>query len=99
MQDSIQEFKALKDQQKMLFSMAQDQEVIEKREEVNKLREITKIIQTEQKFELDKNLQVFLALNREEKHLRKELVDKQHEVEYKEKFLKKIQVTQQHRNQ
>ncbi len=44
MQESIQEFKALKDQQKTLFSMAQDQEVVEKREEVNKLREITKII-------------------------------------------------------
>lgn len=44
MKESIQEFKALKDQQKILFSMAQDQEVVEKREEVNKLREITKII-------------------------------------------------------
>ena len=83
----------------MLFSMAQNQEVIEKRDEVNKLREITKIIQSEQKFELDKNLQVFLALNREEKHLRKELVDKQQEVEYKERLLKKMQVTQQHRVQ
>ena len=83
----------------MLFSMAQNQEVIEKRDEVNKLREITKIIQSEQKFELDKNLQVFLALNREEKYLRKELVDKQQEVEYKERLLKKMQVTQQHRVQ
>ena len=77
--------------------MAQEQEVVERREEVNKIREITKIINTEQKYELDKNLQVFLALNREEKHLRKELVEKQHEVDYKEKYLKKMQVAQQHK--
>ena len=64
---------------------------------MNKIREITKIIHTEQKYELDKNLQVFLALNREEKHLRKELVEKQHEVDYKEKYLKKMQVAQQHK--
>jgi ABC-type Fe3+/spermidine/putrescine transport system ATPase subunit len=31
-------------------------------------------------------------LNREEKNLRKELVEKQFEVEYKEKFLKKMQI-------
>jgi hypothetical protein len=59
---------------------------------VNKVREISKIIQNEQKAELDKNMQIFLHLNREEKNLRKELVDKQNEVEYKEKYLKKVMV-------
>jgi hypothetical protein len=37
-------------------------------------------------------MQIFLHLNREEKNLRKELVDKQNEVEYKEKYLKKVMV-------
>ena len=57
----------------------------EKRDEVNKIKEISKIIQSEQKNELGRNLQVFLALNREEKNLRRELVDKQVEVEFKER--------------
>jgi len=43
---------------------------------VTKVREITKIIQQEQKGELQKNLNLFLTLNKEEKMLRKELVDK-----------------------
>jgi len=41
---------------------------------------------------LERNLQVFLALNKEERNLRKELVDKQLEVDYKEKYLKKMVV-------
>jgi hypothetical protein len=48
----------------------------EKREEVNKAREISKLIHGEQKDELDRNLQAFLNLNKEEKSLRKELVEK-----------------------
>lgn len=75
-----------------------DKYLEQKREEVNKAREINKIIQTEQKGELDKNLQVFLHLNKEEKALRKELVEKQMEVDFKEKFLKKVHVVQQHKN-
>ena len=63
-----------------------------KKEDVNKIREISKIIQSEQRTELDRNMQVFLHLNKEEKNLRKELVEKQTEVEYKEKYLKKIVV-------
>lgn len=63
-----------------------------KREEVNKNREISKIIHNEQKEELDRNLMAFLALNKEEKVLRKELVEKQMEVDYKEKYLKKVNV-------
>ena len=35
---------------------------------------------------------MFLNLNKEEKNLRKELVDKQLEVDYKEKYLKKVNV-------
>ena len=64
----------------------------EKREEVNKVREISKIIHCEQKNELQKNLSVFLTLNKEEKLLRRELVEKQMEVDFKEKYLKKMNV-------
>jgi hypothetical protein len=41
-----------------------------------KTREIKKIIKTEQEKELDKNLQMFLNLNNEERLLRQELADK-----------------------
>ena len=47
-----------------------------KKDEVSKAREINKIIQNEQKGELNKNLSIFLHLNKEEKNLRKELVEK-----------------------
>jgi hypothetical protein len=40
---------------------------------------------------------VFLSLNREERHLRRELVEKQGEVELKEKCLRKMQVQEQHK--
>jgi hypothetical protein len=43
-------------------------------------------------------LSIFLNLNKEEKALRKELVDKQMEVDFKEKYLKKVNVLQQHKN-
>ena len=52
----------------------------EKRQDVVKQREIKKIIKNEQKTELDRNIQVFLHLNKEEKGLRKELCDKQIEL-------------------
>jgi hypothetical protein len=42
-------------------------------------------------------MQMFLHLNKEEKNLRKELVEKQNEVEYKEKYLRKIIVQGQHK--
>lgn len=48
----------------------------EKKQEVTKQRDIKKIIKNEQKAELDRNIQVFLHLNKEEKGLRKELCDK-----------------------
>lgn len=47
-----------------------------KRQEVNKQREIKRIIKSEQGNELNKNLSVFLNLNNEERILRQELVDK-----------------------
>lgn len=50
------------------------------RQEVAKQREINRIIKTEQNNELTKNLSVFLNLNNEERILRQELVDKQHEL-------------------
>lgn len=53
-----------------------DKYIEDKREEVNKIREISKIIHNEQKNELQKNLSVFLTLNKEEKILRRELVEK-----------------------
>ena len=52
----------------------------ERKMEVMKQRDIEKIIKTEQKQELDRNIQVFLHLNKEEKGLRKELCDKQMEL-------------------
>ena len=64
---------------------------------MNKVRFISKIINTEQKNELQKNLAVFLTLNKEEKLLRRELVEKQMEVDFKEKYLKKMNVVQMHK--
>lgn len=58
------------------------------RQEARKAREIHKIIKEEQSSELAKNLNVFLNLNNEERILRQELVDKQHELQHKEKQLK-----------
>ncbi len=58
------------------------------KQEVAKQREIKRIIKTEQNNELTKNLSVFLNLNNEERILRQELVDKQHELQAKEKQLK-----------
>ena len=78
--------------QKSLFKTHEERLLDLKKEDVNKIREISKIIQSEQRTELDRNMQVFLHLNKEEKNLRKELVEKQTEVEYKEKYLKKIVV-------
>lgn len=55
------------------------------KQEVAKQREIKRIIKTEQNNEMTKNLSVFLNLNNEERILRQELVDKQHELQAKEK--------------
>jgi len=62
-----------------------------------KQRDIKQIIKNEQKAELDRNIQVFLHLNKEEKGLRKELCDKQVELQYKEKYLKRVNVRHQHK--
>jgi hypothetical protein len=48
--------------------------------------------------ELERNMQVFVHLNKEERELRRELCDKQVELEFKEKFLKRVNVRQQHKN-
>jgi hypothetical protein len=50
------------------------------KQEAKKQREIHKIIKEEQKHEVDKNLNVFVNLNNEEKILRQELVQKQTEL-------------------
>ena len=63
-------------------------QVENKRLEVNKQREIKRIIKSEQNNELNKNLSVFLNLNNEERILRQELVDKLQECEANEKKLK-----------
>jgi hypothetical protein len=91
------EFKESQAQSSNQLKFTTDKFIEVRRDEVNKTREIAKIIQTEQKSELERNLHLFLNLNREEKHLRRELVDKQVEVEYKEKYLKKMAVVQHHR--
>ena len=67
------------------------------RQEVAKQREIKRIIKTEQNNEMTKNLSVFLNLNNEERILRQELVDKQHELQAKEKQLKKANVMHQNK--
>ena len=67
------------------------------RQEVAKQREIKRIIKTEQNNEMTKNLSVFLNLNNEERILRQELVDKQHELQAKEKQLKKANVIHQNK--
>ena len=51
-----------------------------------------KIIKQEQKVELDRNIAVFLHLNKEEKALRSELCEKQIELGFKEKYLKRVGV-------
>jgi hypothetical protein len=66
-------------------ALRQEQEL---RGEVNKYREIKKIIKEEQVNELKKNLQVFVNLNLEEKILRTELMERQTELQLKEKQLR-----------
>ncbi|CDW82611.1 leucine-rich repeat and iq domain-containing protein 3 [Stylonychia lemnae] len=94
----VWEFKELKVGQKTMAKEHLEKFLEEKKNEVNKVREISKIIHNEQKNELSKNLAVFLTLNKEEKILRRELVEKQMEVDYKEKYLKKMNVIQMHKN-
>ena len=65
------------------------------KQEVAKQREIKRIIKMEQNNEMTKNLSIFLNLNNEERILRQELVDKQHELEAKEKQLKIANVVHQ----
>lgn len=65
-----------KQEQKALLEEEIENYISQKREEVNKTREISKIIHNEQKEELERNLNAFLTLNKEEKILRKELVEK-----------------------
>lgn len=71
-----QEFRELKNEVKVEIQKENDMLLEEKRLEATKQREIKKIIKNEQKQELDRNIQVFLHLNKEEKGLRKELCDK-----------------------
>lgn len=66
-------------------ALRQEQEL---RGEVGKYREIKKIIKEEQVNELKKNLQVFVNLNLEEKILRTELMERQTELQLKEKQLR-----------
>ena len=90
-----QEFRELKHSVKL--EVRKDVEALaeEKRQDVSKQREIKKIIKNEQKAELDRNIQVFLHLNREERALRTELCEKQMELQYKERFLKRVNVRHQ----
>ena len=95
----VQDFKEQKLQMHTIRREQEEQQMYEKREEVSKQREIARIIQGEQRGELQKNLNVFLALNKEERMLRRELVEKQVEVEFKEKYIKKMTVLNHHKNQ
>ena len=64
---------------------------------MSKQREINRIIKSEQSNEMTKNLSIFLNLNNEERILRQELVDKQHELQAKEKQLKIANVVHQNK--
>lgn len=90
-----QEFRELKAEVKVEVNKEVEAIHEEKTQDVVKQREIKKIIKAEQKAELDRNIQVFLHLNKEEKGLRKELCDKQIELQYKEKYLKRVNVRHQ----
>mmetsp|Transcript_17748 Transcript_17748/g.27433 ORF Transcript_17748/g.27433 Transcript_17748/m.27433 type:complete len:198 (+) Transcript_17748:1054-1647(+) len=96
-QKKTQEFRELKTDVKVEVMKENEAILDEKRQDVMKQREIKKIIKTEQKTELDRNIQVFLHLNKEEKGLRRELCDKQVELQYKEKYLKRVNVRHQHK--
>jgi len=75
-QKKTQEFRELKEEVKHEVNKENGLVMAEKKQEVTKQRDIKKIIKNEQKAELDRNIQVFLHLNKEEKGLRKELCDK-----------------------
>ena len=94
---TVKEFKDQKETQKYQMRTHEGRVLEARREDANKVREISKIIQNEQKSELDKNMQIFLHLNREERNLRKELVEKQQEVEFKEKYYRKVLIQEQHK--
>ena len=87
-----QEFRALKKEVRDEVMKGDELVREEKRMEVSKQNDIKKIIKNEQKQELNKNIEVFLHLNKEEKGLRKELCDKQMELQYKERYLKRVNV-------
>ena len=87
-----QEFRALKNDVKMEMYKENQMILEDKKQEVNKQREIRKIINAEQKTELGRNIQAFIHLNNEERELRKELCDKQTELFFKEKYLKRVNV-------
>lgn len=92
-----QEFRELKTEVKQEVQKENEMLQDERKQDVIKQREIKKIIKNEQKAELDRNILVFLHLNKEEKGLRKELCDKQIELQYKEKYLKRVNVRHQHK--
>ena len=74
--NKAQEFRQIKNEVKIEVAQEEYELLEEKQQEVMKQREIKKIIKNEQKVELDRNIQVFLHLNKEEKALRRELCDK-----------------------
>jgi len=90
-----QEFRQIKTEVKMEVAQEELELLEDKQQEVMKQREIKKIIKNEQKAELDRNIQVFLHLNKEEKGLRKELCEKQIELQFKEKYLRRVGVKHQ----
>jgi len=92
-----QEFRQLKTEVRHEVLKEDEYVLEEKKQEVLRQRDIKKIIKTEQKAELDRNIQVFLHLNKEEKGLRRELCDKQSELQFKERYLKRVNVRHQHK--
>jgi len=95
-QKKTQEFRGLKQEVRREVYKEQENLLLDRKQDVAKTREIKKIIKGEQKAELERNIQVFLHLNKEEKGLRRELCDKQLELHFKEKYLKRVNVRHQH---
>ena len=70
-QNSMEDFESKYGQGSMAIEELMKLE--DKQQDVTRRKEMDRIIKTEQKAELDRNIQVFLHLNKEEKSLRKDL--------------------------
>jgi hypothetical protein len=90
----IQEHRMLKDQDRVEHKRRELEGLEDKQADVLKQHKIDQLIKSEQKAELDRNIAVFRHLNKEEKGLRRELCDKQVELQFKERYLRRVNIRQ-----